>query len=105
MSSGMRIGVVVGGAVAVGMMIASLWSWQHALDISADAGNPQRAFWAMRSGAVGAAALAQLLLLTFVVGGVYPRRSRWLGEAMRLTAAVVFAVALVSAVAFGFAGL
>ena len=97
---------LVGGAVAsVVLLVASLWAWQHAAEVASDgaAARPYVATWAVRSAAVAAAAAAQAVLLIAVVGRVYGRHGV-LDDVLRLTAVLVFAVALVSAVALGLAG-
>ena len=97
---------LVGGALAsVALLVAGLWAWQHAGKVAADsaAARPYVATWAVRSAAVAAAAAAQAVLLVAVVGRVY-RRHGVLDDVLRLTAVLVFAVALVSAVALGLAG-
>ena len=104
MGIGTKIGVVVGGAVAVAMMVAALWGWQQGPRLAEEALHPPRVLWAVRSAAIGAAALAQLVILTFVVGGVYHHGRNLTGERLRLSAAVVIAVALVGAAVVGFGG-
>jgi len=97
---------LVGGAVAsVVLLVAGLWAWQHAAEVATDgaAARPYVATWAVRSAAVAAAAAAQAVLLVAVVGRVYGRRGV-IDDVLRLTAVLVFAVALVSAVALGLAG-
>jgi hypothetical protein len=94
--------MIIGGTIGVGMMVGALWSWQGALRLSAAATRPEIELWAVRSGAIALAALAQAILLTCVVGRVY--RRGFPGEMLRLAAGLVGAVALVSAVALGLAG-
>lgn len=103
MSIQAKLGAILGGAVAIVLVIAAMWGWQHAQQLVSEARDPERALWAVRSAAIGAAAAAQLVLLTFVVGGVYERRSA-MSESMRLTVAVVFGLALIGAVVLAFAG-
>lgn len=86
-------------------VVAGLWVWQQAQDLVLDYANaarPEVAEWAVRSAAVAAVALAQVILLTFVVGRVYRRGT--LDSILALTSAVVFALATVSAIACGLAG-
>ena len=101
----MRVGVWIGGIVAVALMVVALWAWQHAAEVASDGGaaRPYVAAWAVRSAAVAAAAAAQGVLLVAVVGRVYQRHGP-VDAALRLSAAIVFMVALVSAVALGLAG-
>jgi hypothetical protein len=98
-----RIGAILGGAVGIVLVIAGMWGWQHAQQLITEAPNPDRALWAVRCAAIGAVAAAQLILLTFVIGGIYERRSNRSG-AVRMTADIVFGLALISAVVFAFAG-
>jgi hypothetical protein len=97
--------VWAGGIVSVALLVAGLWAWQHAAEVASDgaAARPYVATWAVRSAAVAAAAAAQAVLLIAVVGRAYGRRGV-LDDVLRLTAVLVFAVALVSAVALGLAG-
>jgi hypothetical protein len=94
--------MIIGGTIGVAMMVAALWSWQGALRLSAAATRPEIELWAVRSGAIALAALAQMILLTCVVGRVY--RSGISGQLVRVAAGLVGGVALVSAVALGLAG-
>ena len=96
-----RISIAVGVALAISLMILALWAWQQASRISFEADRPELVLWAVRCAAVAAAALAQTVLLTLVIGNVY--RTRTLDIALRVLTAAVFTVALVSAVALGLA--
>ena len=102
----MRAVSLFGGAVAsVVLLVVGLWAWQHAAEVASDGGaaRPYVAAWAVRSAAVAAGAAAQAVLLIAVVGRVY-RREGALEDVLRLSAVLVFVVALVSAVALGLAG-
>ncbi len=103
MSTQAKLGAILGGAVAIVLVIAAIWGWQHAQQLVGGARDPQRALWAVRSAAIGAVAAAQLMLLTFVVGGIYERRAAG-SEMLRLTVAVVFGLTLIGAVVLAFAG-
>ena len=97
-----RLGVVFGTVWTVVLMVAALWAWQNAGRL-VEGVDPERfraASWAVRSGAVAAAAAAQVVLLTFVVGAVYRRRDR-VSDLLRWGAAGVCTVAIVGAVALG----
>ena len=59
------------------------------------------ALWAVRSAAIGAAASAQAVLLVFVIGRLY--RRDWFSDFLGFSAALLFALALVGAVALGLA--
>jgi len=100
----LRAASLVGGAaVSLGLMVLGLWAWQHAAEVANGAARPYVAKWAVRGVAVAAAAAAQAVLLVAVVGRVY-RRQGALDEVLRLSAVLVFLVALVSAAALGLAG-
>lgn len=98
----------MGSAIALLLMVAALWTWGRAGWIAADATRPDVARWAVRSAAVAAGAIAQLLLLTFIAGRVFRPRGIQSGnfnaDAARLTMGLVAGVAIVSAVALGLAG-
>ena len=93
----------MGSAIALFLMVAALWTWGRAGWIAADATRPDVARWAVRSAAVAAGAIAQLLLLTFIAGRVFRHRN-FNADAARLTMGLVAGVAFVSAVALGLAG-
>jgi len=97
--------LVGGAAVSLALMVLGLWAWQHAAEVVGDGGaaRPYVAKWAVRSAGIAAAAAAQAVLLIAVVGRVY-RRHGALDDVLRLLTLLVFAVALVSAVALGLAG-
>ena len=94
-----------GAAAAVGLMVLGLWAWQHAAEVAVGAGSsrPYVAKWAVRSAAVAAASAAQAVLMIGVVGRVYERRGV-LDAVVRLSVLLVFAVAVIGAVALGMAG-
>jgi Ca2+/Na+ antiporter len=93
------ISIAFGGVIAVALTVAGLWAWGNAAEIVEGARQPYNAKWAVRSGAVAAVAAAQAALLFWVVGRVYRRQA--LDDALRLSALVVFLVALVGAVTLG----
>jgi glycogen synthase len=97
-----RLMTLSAAAFATALMVASLWAWQQAPHLVFDADRPDIALWAVRTTAVAAAALAQAVLLLFVVGRIY--RTRGLDIVLRVLTATVFTVALVSAIALGLAG-
>lgn len=97
-----RISIGAGTIAAIVLIVAALWAWQAGPHLALDADRPDVALWAVRSAAVAAGALAQGLAVALVLGNLY-RRGR-LDAAIGVTAAVVFAVSLVSAVALGLAG-
>ena len=93
----------IGTMIALVLMVTALWAWGRAGWIAADATRPDVARWAVRSGAVSVAAVAQLVLLTFVAAPIFRRRN-FSADLARLAVSVVACVALVSAVALGLAG-
>jgi hypothetical protein len=97
-----RITIAVGVALAICLMILGLWAWQKAPQFALDeTDKPELVLWAVRCAAVAAAALAQTVLLTLVIGNVY--RTRVMDIALRVLTAAVFTIALVSAIALGLA--
>jgi hypothetical protein len=89
--------------IAAALVAAAMWTWESAPDIAADmqTGRPDAAVWAARSAALAAAALAQSVLLHFVIGALYPRRP--IDDALRLCFGAACVLACVSAVALGMA--
>lgn len=96
--------VLSGGLLAAALVLLALWGWQHAIALAelAEPARPAAAVLAVRSAAVAAGALGQLLLLTLVVGRLYPRRL--VDEVLRLGAGVIATLAFVGAIALGIAG-
>jgi hypothetical protein len=92
-----------GTLISLLLMVTALWAWGRAGWIAADATRPDVARWAVRSGAVSAAAMAQLVLLTFVAAPIFRSRN-FSADLGRLAVSLVACVALVSAVALGLAG-
>jgi len=106
-----KVFTVFGGAVGVAMVVASLWCWQNAAHLvrAWDPDKPDVAAWAVRSAAVAVAALAQVVLLTFVAAAVFepdaPRRGGGrLPDVLRWSAATVAVLAIASATALALAG-
>jgi hypothetical protein len=97
-----RITAFLGGAVAIGLLVGSLWVWRHAGDVAGEMTRPEAAIWAVRSAAVAGAGVAQVIGLTFVVGAVYRRDA--FDDLLRGAAAVVSGIAAVSTIALGLVG-
>jgi hypothetical protein len=101
----MRMTMRIGSAAIMAMIliVAALWAWESAPDLASDmqTSRPQAAIWAARSAALATAALAQTILLYFVIGGIYPRRA--LDDALRLCFGIACVLACVSAIALGMA--
>jgi hypothetical protein len=100
---GLKLRISSAALVAAALVAVALWTWESAPDIAADmqTSRPDAALWAARSAALAAAALAQSVLLHFVIGGLYPRRA--MDDALRLCFGVACVLACVSAVALGMA--
>jgi hypothetical protein len=90
--------------LSASLIIAGLWTWQQSQDLVLDwgFGRPNIAQWAVRSAVVAAIAAAQIILLVPVIGRIYRRGVA--DMVIAFTAAVVLALASVSAIACGFAG-
>ncbi len=88
-----------GSVVAVALMVTAIWAWFDAVPLAQSLPRGDALKWAARCLAIASAAGAQVVLITFVLGGLYQFRS--LHEALRLTAAIVCCVAAVSAAALG----
>jgi hypothetical protein len=97
-----RASTLIAAMIATIMMVAAMWTWQQASHLAFDADQPDVVLWAARSAAIAAAAMAQGIILFLVVGRVY--RTRAIDLVLRLIAASVFAVALISAVVLALAG-
>jgi hypothetical protein len=95
--------IILAGAGAVALMVAAFWTWQWAPDWASDM-QPQRPevlTWALRSLALGAAALAQFLIMRVIERKLFRRAA--VDDAVCLASAVACAIALVSATALALA--
>jgi hypothetical protein len=98
-----KLSISVGVIVAAVLMIVSLWAWQRAPEIALTQDRTDAVIlWAVRTASIAAGALAQTVLLVFVVGNFY--RTRASDVLLRLLTGTVFAVSLISAIALGLAG-
>jgi hypothetical protein len=98
-----KLSISVGVIVAVVLMIVSLWAWQIAPGLAVTQDRPDVILlWAVRTASIAAAALAQTVLLLFVIGNIY--RTRAVDVMLRLLTGTVFAVSLISAIALGLVG-
>lgn len=100
----MRIIISLGAAVmAVALISFAIWIWQDAPErlVEWDAARPLAMLWAIRSGAVALAALAQVLVVVLAIGKLYSRRR--LDDVLRLGFSAMAVLAMVSAVALGLA--
>jgi hypothetical protein len=96
--------VIAAAIAAMGMVVAALWAWQGAPDMvdDWDVLRPDQMLWAIRSGAIAAAALAQVVIFGVVAGQFFPRRAG--DQAVVIASAAVFVIAVIAAVALGMAG-
>jgi hypothetical protein len=98
-----KLSISVGVIVSVVLMIVSLWAWQIAPGLAVTQDRPDVILlWAVRTASIAAAALAQTVLLLFVIGNIY--RTRAVDVMLRLLTGTVFAVSLISAIALGLVG-
>jgi hypothetical protein len=98
-----KLSISVGVIIAGILVIVSLWAWQIAPALALTQDRPDIILlWAVRAASIAAAALAQTVLLVFVVGNIY--RTRAVDLLLRLMAGTVLAVSLVSAIALGLVG-
>jgi len=63
-----KIAMASACVLAMSLMVLALWAWGQAGALTAYASRPEIACWAVRSAAVSAGAMAQLLVLTLVIG-------------------------------------
>jgi hypothetical protein len=95
--------MVIGFALAVGLLIAALWGWQNAEWITVRwRMRGASAVWGARCAAVGLAAAAQVIMLSVIGRWVYGRDM--VSDALRLCGVLVFMLAGVTAVALALAG-
>jgi len=86
------------------MVMTALWAWQGAGDLVLgwEVARPDLVEWAVRSGAIAIFAAAQLVILFLIAGRIFRRGT--FDVIVGFTAAAVFALASVSAIACGLAG-
>ncbi len=96
--------IVAAVAASITLVIGGLWIWQASADLVSQwpVARSDVMVWAVRCGAIAMIALGQLLALRFAVSIPYRRRA--VDDLLRLTSAAACVIALVSAVALGFAG-
>jgi hypothetical protein len=98
-----RVGLVLGFAVSVVLLIAALWGWQNADSIVMQwRMTGESAAWGARCAAVGLAAAAQVVMLSVIGRWVYGRDL--VSDILRLCGVLVFMLAGVTAVALALAG-
>ncbi|HEX8341141.1 MAG TPA: hypothetical protein VF624_09555 [Tepidisphaeraceae bacterium] len=93
--------VIFGVVLTIGLMVAALLAWFHAPVYASAAERPDVLRWAVRSFAVAAAAGAQVIAFSLIVG---PRQRSGAGNlGLRLLAGIVCCAAAVSGAALGVA--
>jgi len=93
--------MLIGGVLAVGLMLFAMWVWFDAAELALASERPEILRWAVRALSIAAAAGAQIIVLTLVVGRLYSSRSAH--DGLRLTAALICCIAAVTAAALGLA--
>ncbi|MGH7214224.1 MAG: hypothetical protein ACREIT_05630 [Tepidisphaeraceae bacterium] len=94
--------MMIGAVASIAMLVAALWAWHEAPALVEETARPEVTVWAVRSAAIALAAGAHALAIGTVVQCVY--RHDLFGDVLRLSAALVFTLALASAIALGFVG-
>jgi len=97
-----RLTTILGGFAALSMVVAALWAWNDARRLAEATARPDVTLWALRAAGVALIALAQAMLLTFVVSRIY--RRDLFSDVLRVFAGLIAAIALISAIALGLAG-
>lgn len=99
-----RLEIVFGGAGAVAILVLGLWTWQNAMLLAErwQMSQLRPAVWSLRCFTIALVAIAQVLLLRFVVDVVYRRDT--VSETLRLSALLLFMMAAASAIALGLVG-
>jgi hypothetical protein len=93
--------MLIGGVLAVMLMIVAIWVWFDATEIALRSDHPDTLRWAARALAIAAAAGAQIIVLSLVVGRMYTPRPAH--DVLKLTAALICCLAAVTAAALGLA--
>ena len=98
-----RVGMVVGFAVSVILMVVALWGWQNANEMVLRwRMSGESAAWGVRCAAVGIGAASQVILLSVIGRWVYRRDI--ISDLLRLGGVLVVMLAGVTAVALALAG-
>ena len=96
-----RISILLGGVIAGVLMVMALRTWEEAPHVAFGADRPEIVMYAARATAVAMGSLAQTIVILMVLGNLYRRRASDI--ILRVLAAVVFMVSLVSAIALSLA--
>ena len=99
-----NVGLALCGSLGIILVMAALWGWQRCDQIAAlwAQGPVVVGIWSVRCAAVALGAAGEAVLLFGVVWPVFKRDA--LSSALGLSALLVMALCLVSAVALGLAG-
>lgn len=99
-----QLTTVLGALWAIGLLVLALWAWRRGEEIAVYLGAHNQAIvtWSARCAAVALAAAAEGLLAMLVIGNLWRRDA--FTSAVGLSAALIFMLSLVSAVALGLAG-
>ena len=94
---------VMAAGIALVLLVGAMWMWHHSEDLIVEWGVERAAvaLWALRVACIAAAAAAQTMLVVYVIGQLY-RRDRF-SDLLGASAALLFVLALVGAVALGLA--
>src|SRR4051812_18385044 len=98
-----RMGIVLGFAVSVVLLLGGLWGWQNADELVLRwrmAG--ESAAWGVRCAAIGVAAASQVVLLSVIGRWVYQRDI--VSDVLRICGVLVVVLAGVTAVVLALAG-
>jgi ABC-type Fe3+ transport system permease subunit len=93
--------IVFGTLLTVGLMVLALFAWFQAPVYASAAERPDVLRWAVRSLAIAAAAGAQLIAFSLIVGPAHRRRTGNFG--LRVLATIVCCAAAVTGAALGVA--
>jgi hypothetical protein len=96
-----KISIFAGAVIAAVLMVMALRMWEQAPHVAFGADRPEIALYAGRAAAVATGALAQTIVILMVLGNLYRRRAS--DMILRVLAAMVFMVSLVSAIALSLA--
>lgn len=101
MERGLKI--LLAALASMALVAGALLVWESAPDFASDmqSGRPDATVWAFRCGAIAAVALAQAMIVQFVIGRLYPRRK--LDDVLRIFFAATCALACAGAVTLGLA--
>ena len=94
--------VVVGLLASIACVVSALWLWQNAAMLAWNAGEPDKAAWAIGLSALALTAAAQWAISRLVLVSVYGREK--VSDAYAFAAVVVFVTSLTGAALLAVAG-